>query len=158
MKIGTLTLARLLETPEPEFPCCTRCNNDMPQFRESAECSDCEGAAKYHPAYEVSLHYDQHPRHCPTIGILEAQNTTYMVYTAKRDSIEVEWAKGLLNPELPVEWPIVLISAHGQYVDHWAGFDLQALNNIPAARAAAIHQNTEAFLTRVPSRELVAAA
>jgi hypothetical protein len=109
-------------------------------------------------AYEVSLHYDKHPKHCPTITTLEALDVTYMVYTAQRDSIEVEWAKqlpymGSLDP-----YPIVLISAHGQYVDHWTGFDRFQLNQIPAARAAAIHaQESAAVLVRVPSRELVAA-
>jgi hypothetical protein len=171
MKIGTLTLARLLDDPVAEFRYCSRCDNDMPYTRVGETCSDCEGAAKYHPrgvqgkhlpphnpAYEVSLHYDKHPKHCPTITTLEALDVTYMVYTAQRDSIEVEWAKQLFNPEWQphITYPIVLISAHGQYVDHWAGFDRLALKRIPAARAAAINAQGS-FVGRVPSRELVAA-
>jgi hypothetical protein len=169
MKIGTLTLARLLDDPVAEFRYCSRCDNDMALFRVSAECSDCEGAAKYHPrgvqgkylpplhpAYEVSLHYDKHPTHCPTITTLEALDVTYMVYTSQRDTIEVEWAKQLPYLGGTPAYPIVLISAHGQYVEHWDGYNLQAIKAIPAARAAAINAQ-EPLPPRVPIRELVAA-
>ena len=151
-----LTLERILsdEPPVPEFRYCKRCGNSLPERREGEQCSDCEGALKfhprgtqgqrlpqYHPAYEVSLHYSQQPKQDLTIATLEAMNIPYIIYLAKRDPIEVEWAKNLTNPELHPDWPIVVISAHGKLIDWWTGFDLFQLNAIPAARATAIQMS-----------------
>lgn len=173
MKIGHLTLERILgPDPIPEFRYCSRCDIELKQGRVENECVDCDGLDRYKgsgkhgfgfppvdPAYEVYLHYPQRPLECPTVRTLDALKIPYHIYTAKTDAIEVDWAKQLPYLGNKEDWPIVLISAHGEVRNWWAGFDLLRLNMIPAARAAAINHHTESFeLTRVLDRELEMAA
>jgi hypothetical protein len=149
---GNLTLARLGDEPEPEFKYCTRCDNSMNPRRPDGWCQDCEGVRDclprgtdnkrlqpYHPAYEVYLHYPQKPKDDPTIKTLEALRIPHVAYTARKDRIETEYVKGLLPDDKAHGWPIVLITSYGQPVDLWTGYNLNKLNSIPFARAAAIN-------------------
>lgn len=161
---GNVTLERILgPLPVPEFRYCTRCDNDMPPKRAGTKCEDCVGVENYltrhpgglrdaiEPGYEVSLHYPQQPSNDPTMLTLDGLKIPRMIYTAKRDEIEVAYALSLFNPEITPEWPIVLITAHGKVIDFWDGYNLQALNRIPAARNAAIHtEPIEAAVVPVP--------
>lgn len=169
MKIGTLTLARILgPDPEPEFRYCTRCDNDMPPKRAGTKCEDCTGVENYmtrhtgglrdavEPGYEVSLHYPQQPQNDPTLDTLDALKIPRMVYTARRDPFEVAFAIGLLSADFEPEWPIVLITAHGKVIDWWTGYNLQAINAIPAGREAATNR-TQSPVEAVVTREQAAA-
>lgn len=171
---GHLTLDQICgPLPVPEFRDCNRCGIRLGVRRVEPSCTDCMGSDTYHgqprqngnggfppidPAYEVSVHYPKRPYQCPTLKTLDALNIPYFVYTDKNDAIEVDWARNLFSTAYQphIEWPIVLISAHGQYVEHWTGYNPQALSDIPAAREAAIN-STQPAMSRVPDRELVAA-
>ena len=174
MKIGNLTLARIWDDAEPEFKDCTRCGIQMSGRREFAECSDCLLVNRYQPlprqlgnggflpidpAYEVSLHYPKQAKECPTMATLDALHIPYFNYTATSDRRAFDYAKALITSKEsePVDYPIVVITSHGQVIDFWTGFNLAKLNAILAARKAATNRTQEPFLLRVPSRELVAA-
>lgn len=175
MKIGHLTLARIWDDPEPEFKDCARCGIPLTQGSDMAQCLDCKGVNAYaplprqlghggflpiDPAYEVSLHYPKQAKECPTMATLDALHIPYFNYMATSDPLAVEWAKNL--PYIgghKGDWPIVVISSHGEYVEHWSGFQMTKLNRIPAQRKRAIKmsQAPHDFVTRVPNREQVAA-
>jgi hypothetical protein len=165
-------VATLVDPTEPEFRNCTRCDVQLTQHRAEAGgklCVDCEGLNAFKaprngvaggfppidPAYEVFVHFPTKPRHDQTLLTLEALKIPYIHLWETQHTTEVQWARGLFNQELAPDWPIVLITSHGQVVDFWEGFDLNRLNSIPAARAAAINP-TEAH-TSVPTTQEEAA-
>jgi len=143
--------------PEPEYRDCSRCGVRLNRTSLLTECEDCKGLNAYKasntqqryaqgnflpidPAYEVSLHFPHvnASRDDRTVATLSAMKIPYFSYYGTTDKLECEYAEALPYVGWAEEYPIVLISAHGQYVDHWRGFALHKLNAIPAARAAAI--------------------
>jgi len=145
------------EVGAPESRYCKRCDVDLPKHRDRELCNDCEGLDQFHPggshgggflpvdpAYEVFLHFARRPNEDRTIATLDALKMPYRTYTAKNDPLEVEYARGLPYVGGDGEYPIVLITSHGKPIEWWRGFDLAALNAIPAARAAATAPPTEA--------------
>jgi len=158
--------------PDPEYHDCWRCGIGLKPNSLLKGCEDCNGLNQHKAnpsqrrfmrgnflpldaAYEVSLHYPVRPDNDPTAATLCSMSIPYLSYYGTKDPVAVDWARALEPTDFEPDWPIVLITAYGQYVDHWTGYNLQALNRIPAARAAATH--TPAEQRPVSTRELIAA-
>jgi hypothetical protein len=92
------------------------------------------------------------------MATLDALHIPYFNYTATSDRRAFDYAKALITSKEsePVDYPIVVITSHGQVIDFWTGFDLAKLNSIPASRKAVTNPR-EPLLVRVPRRDLVAA-
>jgi hypothetical protein len=105
----------------------------------------------------VALHSPTTLREDPTAKTLDAVRIPYFTYVASRGGeMEFSYALSLFASDYSPTYPIVLITSHGKVVDFWDGFDLARLNQIPAAREAAINK-ARGIESSVPIREQAAA-
>jgi hypothetical protein len=142
--------------PDPEYHECKRCGVRLARTSLLEECEDCKGLnarkasnseQRYisgnflpiDPAYEVSLHFPNVSVSWDdrTVATLASLRIPYFSYYGTKDPIEFEYAEKLPYVGWAEEYPIVLITKHGEPIDWWRGFALHKLNAIPSARAAA---------------------
>jgi len=143
-----------------EYRSCVRCGMTVRADRLNRECDDCKGLDRFVPinfrvnnqitqyahtdfaaidaGYEIGLHYYHRTEKCPTRGALNLLGLPYVVYRADPDPFEVAYAMGLHEGGSPIEYPIVLVTSHGEYLEHWEGFRLDKLSVITARRNAAL--------------------
>lgn len=147
MKVGSLSMAQLGADAPSEFRYCSRCDNSMGPKRAGTKCEDCTGVENFKergrgrmlqavdPGYEVALHYPVYPNRCPTFTLLDDLKIPRMVYTAKKDPLEVAYAESLFDFDPGAgDYPLVLILSHGVPVDWWSGHNPQALQDMVAGR------------------------